>query len=60
LERAKASSEEENELTRDFKSEVTREDFERSRVDGSRVCEFELDSGVIPTVKSETSKESEN
>jgi hypothetical protein len=34
--------------------------FERSRVDGSRDREFELDSGVIPAVKSETNKESEN
>jgi hypothetical protein len=40
-------------------------DIERSRVDSSRdrestVREFELDSGVIPTVKSETNKESGN
>jgi hypothetical protein len=60
LERAKTSSEGENEITRDFKSEITREDFERSGVDSSRVREFELDSGVLPTVKSETNKESEN
>jgi hypothetical protein len=33
--------------------------FERSRVDGSRVREFELDSGVIPTLESEINKESE-
>jgi hypothetical protein len=65
LERAKTSSEGENEITRDFKSEIAREDFERWRVDSSRVrestvWEFELDSGVILTVKSETNKESEN
>jgi hypothetical protein len=60
LERAKTSSEGENEITRDFESEITREDFERSRVDGSRVREFELDSCVLPTVKSERNKESEN
>jgi hypothetical protein len=75
LERAKASSEGENEITRDFKGEITREDFERSRVDSSRVDSsrdrestvrefasraFDLDSSVIPTVKSETNKESEN
>jgi hypothetical protein len=34
-------------------------EFERSRVDGSRVREFELDSGVIPTVETEINKESE-
>jgi hypothetical protein len=37
--------------------------FEGSRVDGSRFREFEkveLDSGVIPTVKSEINKESES
>jgi hypothetical protein len=39
--------------------------FEGSRVESSRVREFEssrveLDSGVIPTVKSETNKESGN
>jgi hypothetical protein len=41
--------------------EISRVDS--SRVDGSRVREFEkveLDSSVIPTVKSETNKESEN
>jgi hypothetical protein len=33
--------------------------FDRSRVDGSRVREFEFDSGVIPTGESERNKESE-
>jgi hypothetical protein len=46
-ERAKTSSEGENEITRDFKSEITREDFERSRVDGSRVREFESSSSTV-------------
>jgi hypothetical protein len=31
----------------DFKSEITREDFERSRVDGSRVREFERSSSTV-------------
>jgi hypothetical protein len=39
LGRAKTSSEGENEITRDFKSEITREDFERPRVDSSMVRE---------------------
>jgi hypothetical protein len=70
LGRAKTASEGENEITRDFKGEITKEDFERSRVDSSRVREstvresrvraFELDSGVIPTVTSETNKERAN
>jgi hypothetical protein len=52
LERAKASSEEENEITRDFESDVTREDFERSRVDSSRdrestVREFASSSSTV-------------
>jgi hypothetical protein len=33
--------------------------FESQQFEGSRVREFELDSGVIPTVKSEINKESE-
>jgi hypothetical protein len=52
LERAKTSSEGENEITRDFKSEITREDFERSRVDSLRVREstvreFERSSSTV-------------
>jgi hypothetical protein len=35
-------------------------EIESSRVDSSRVREFELDNSVIPTVKSETNKESGN
>jgi hypothetical protein len=51
-ERAKASSEGENEITRDFKSEITREDFERSKVDSSRdrestVREFASSSSTV-------------
>jgi hypothetical protein len=34
--------------------------FKSRRFESSRVREFELDSGVIPTVKSEANKESEN
>jgi hypothetical protein len=40
--------------------EIESRQFEGSRVDGSRVREFELDSSVLPTVKSEANKESEN
>jgi hypothetical protein len=35
------------------------QEFESRRFESSRVREFELDSGVIPTVKSERNKESE-
>jgi hypothetical protein len=40
--------------------ESTVRGFESRRFESSRVREFELDSGVIPTVKSETNKESGN
>jgi hypothetical protein len=49
------------EPSQDFESrrgERLRRAYEISRVDGSRVCEFELDSSVLPTVKSGTNKES--
>jgi hypothetical protein len=36
------------------------QEFESRRLEISRVRGFELDSGVIPTVKSEANKESEN
>jgi hypothetical protein len=36
------------------------QEFKSRQLEGSRVHEFELDSGVIPTVKSERNKESEN
>jgi hypothetical protein len=67
LERAKASSEGENETSRVRLREKTSRDrestvrgFEGRRFESSRVRAFDLDSGVIPTVKSETNKESGN
>jgi hypothetical protein len=39
--------------------ESTVREIESRRFESSRVREFELDSGVIPTVKSEANKESE-
>jgi hypothetical protein len=39
--------------------ESTVRGFESRRFESSRVREFELDSGVIPTVKSERNKERE-
>jgi hypothetical protein len=39
--------------------ESTVREFESRRFESSRVRDFELDGGVIPTVKSETNKESE-
>jgi hypothetical protein len=56
LRRAYEISRDRESIVRGFESRQ----FERSRVDGSRVREFELDSSVIPTVRSETNKESEN
>jgi hypothetical protein len=62
-ERAKASSEGENETSRVRLREKTSRDrestdreIESRRFESSRVRAFELDSGVIPMVKSETNK----
>jgi hypothetical protein len=52
-ERAKTSSEEDNEITRAFKRY---REIESRRFESLRVREFELDSSVIPTVKSEANK----
>jgi hypothetical protein len=39
--------------------EIESRQFESRDFDGSRVREFELDGGVIPTVKSEINRERE-
>jgi hypothetical protein len=66
-ERAKASSDGENETSRVRLREKTSRDrestvreIESRRLESLRVREFELGSSVIPTVKSERNKESEN
>jgi hypothetical protein len=53
------SVEENSQLTHTRVRESTVRGFESRWFESSRVREFELTSGVIPTVKSETNKESE-
>jgi hypothetical protein len=54
------SVEENSQSTNTRVREPTVRGFESRRFESSRVREFELDNGVIPTVKSEANKESEN